>query len=818
MRLSVTAFFLCLNLFAAAQNRANIWYFQDYGLDFNQDPPLLLTEVAFHQNRAMGIACDVNGNLLFYTDNFTVFDRAHNKMPNGSGLLDPDLSRSTLQNSVVVPKPGSETIFYVFMVDPRNGAIDQSGLYYFVVDMELNDGMGDVSVRPQKLVSATSNKLASVLHTNRTDVWVTTQIANTNTYKSFLVTSSGIGDPVTASLGTTVSSFTAQLKFSPDGTKVASADEENINLFDFDATTGVLSNARLLVLPQFLWPDAVSFSPDGTKLYAAMQSVVQYDVSSGDISKIKASEQVLKGYVNNNFYDFQLAPDGKIYITKGGGGGTSDYLGAITNPNESGATANVVERYFYLDGFDSFVNWTPVFIESYFMRPEIVVENTCFNDQTRLSLSNTRYVQRVKWTIGEGEAETTMDVEHVFSAAKTWDIEAEVDYGIQKVIVKKAVVINPIPEFDLGSDRTVCEGTLLTADVSGEASYLWNSGDTTRKLMPLSTGAYSVETTYESTGCRYDDNVNLVVNETPFVDLGPDSVVCNKPAYVLRSRTELSDVKYTWNDPAITGPELTVNNGGLYYLEAKSNINGCVHRDSVFIALKFAPEPDLGPDTVVCNQPPFVLKSQTKLTNVDYKWSDPSVTGPELTVKSSGIYFLDARSIANGCVDRDSVFVTLKSAPEPDLGPDRTINLDESFLLDMTEYGPGSFLWEDMSTSSVRNVEGSKLFLGLNALSLAITGTNGCIGSDELNVMVTNILGVDEEKGYNVYPVPAHNTLFIEASGLVEVSLISMTGTLMTEQTMAGNGLIDLRSYPNGMYILQVKSALRTIRQVVSKN
>lgn len=746
MKLFITTFLVCLSLHSVAQQRANIWYFQDYGLDFNQNPPSLLTEVAFHQNRSIGIASDANGQLLFYTDNFTAFDRAHNKMPNGKELLDPNLSGSTLQNSVVVPKPGSETIFYVFMVDPQNGVQDQSGLYYFVVDMELNNGMGDVSVRPQKLVPSTSNKLAAVLHTNRNDVWVTTHIANTNTYKTFLITSAGISAPVTTSLGSNVSSFTAQLKFSPDGTKVASSDDENINLFDFDATTGTLSNARLLILPQFLWPDAVSFSPDGTKLYAATQSVVQYDVSSGDISKIKASEKILLGYVNNLFYNFQLAPDGKIYITKGGGGGTSDYLGAITNPNESGSNANVVERYFYLQGFDSFVNWTPVFIESYFMRPDIVVENTCFNDVTKLSLSNTRYVQGVKWTLGEGEIQTAMDVQHTFSTAKTWDIEVEVDYGNQKVIVKKAVVINALPEFDLGPDQTVCEGTLLTANVSGKAFYLWNTGDTTKTLVPRSTGLYSVEAKYGSTGCKYYDEVNLVVNETPFVNLGPDSVVCKEPAYVLKSRTKLSNVEYKWNDPTVTGPELTVKSGGFYFLEAKSILNGCFHRDSVFIALKFA--------------------------------------------------------------------------PEPDLGDDRTINRDQSFTLDMSGYGPGTFLWEDRSTSSVRNVYGSNLAIGSNTISLSITDTNGCIGNDEMIVTVLNIVGVEEDKQFfYFYPVPANSTLFIETPRHIDVSLIDMRGTLLTAQSIqSGTGSIDLSTYANGIYILQVKSESGTIRRFVAKN
>lgn len=740
-------FFLCLSICSMAQKQANIWYLQDYGLDFNQNPPTLLTEVAFHQNRAMGIANDVNGNLLFYTDNFTVFNRAHAKMDNGKDMLDPAQAMSSLQNSVVVPKPGSETLFYVFMIDPRNGSSAQSGLYYFMVDMALDNGMGDVSVRPQKLLSSTSNKLAAILHTNRTDVWVTAHISGTNTYKTYLITAAGISEPITTSLGTTVGSFTAQLKFSPDGKMVASANDENINLFDFNATTGELSNARLLILPQHLWPDALSFSSDGTKLYAAKQAVVQYDVSSGNIADIKASENILSSYVNNNFYNFQLAPDGKIYITKGGGGGTSDYLGAITNPNESGIASNMVEKYFFLQGFNSFVNWTPVFIESYFLKPEIRVENTCFSEDTRFSLSNTHYVQGVKWTLGEGTVQTALNAQHTFSLAKSWDIEAEVDYGTHKVVVKKTVTINPLPAFDLGIDRTVCDGTVLTAGVSGQAQYLWSTGHTTRSITPHTSGLYSVDTKYESTGCTFHDEVNLVINETPFVNLGPDSVVCNTPPYILKSRTQLSNVEYKWNDPTVTGPELAVDGGRFYFLEAKSLLNGCFHRDSIFIALKFA--------------------------------------------------------------------------PEPDLGSDRTIGHTESFDLDMSQFSPGTFLWDDNSTTAWRNIDGSDLPLGAHTIRVTVTGSNGCIGRDEMTVTVEYILGFEDDAGeFQVYPLPAQKIMNIEAPGSSQVSLVTLTGVLMTEQKIeSGNGSVDLKGFPDGIYILLVKSKSKTFtRKIMIRN
>ena len=736
--------FVCLSVSSAAQKQPNIWYLQDYGLDFNQSPPELLNEVAFHQSCAMSSASDINGNLLFYTDSYTVFDKTHNSMPNGTDLLNPDQRSSSWQKSVIIPKPGSETLFYVFMTEPQySSSVGQSGLYYFIVDMSLNNGKGDVSVRPQKLFASTYNKLAAVHHSNRTDVWVTACMGNNNTYKTYLISAAGISAPITTSLGTNLWSSSGQLKFSPDGTMLVAADNEDLNLFDFNATTGELSNARLLKMPQFLWPDAISFSPDGTKLYAAKQSVVQYDVSSGNIAEIKASEKILTSYVNNNFYNFQLATDGKIYVTKGGGGGTSDYLGAITNPNVSGIAANVVEKYFFLQGFDSFVNWTPVFIESYFLQPEILVENTCFNDETKLSLSNTRYIQGVKWNLGEGQIQTTMDIEHTFSAAKSWDIEAEVDYGNYKVVVKKTVTINPLPEFDLGIDRTVCDGTLLTANVSGQAQYLWSTNQTTRSITPHISGLYSADTKYESTGCTFHDEGNLIINETPFVNLGPDSVVCNTPPYVLKSRTQLSNVEYKWNDPAVTGPELTVDGGKFYFLEAKSLVNGCFHRDSIFIALKFA--------------------------------------------------------------------------PTPDLGSDRTIGHTESFDLDLSQFNPGTFLWDDLSTSAWRNIDGRELPLGPNTISVTVTGSNGCIGNDEMTVTVEYILGVEDDAGgLQVFPLPARKTLHIEAPGSSQVSLVTLTGVLMTEQKIeSGNGSIDLKGLPDGIYILQVKSKLKSFTRKI---
>ena len=61
-------FTLCLAAhFACAQNEGNIWYFGDFaGIDFNQNPPVALTNSAMSQGEGVASIADrVTGALLF---------------------------------------------------------------------------------------------------------------------------------------------------------------------------------------------------------------------------------------------------------------------------------------------------------------------------------------------------------------------------------------------------------------------------------------------------------------------------------------------------------------------------------------------------------------------------------------------------------------------------------------------------------------------------------------------------------------------------------------------------------------------------------
>src|SRR5687767_11305243 len=70
------------------QNETNMWYFGKYAaLDFLTNPPSIINNSVMHALEGSASAADASGNLLFYSQGTTVWNRLHQVMANGAGLL-----------------------------------------------------------------------------------------------------------------------------------------------------------------------------------------------------------------------------------------------------------------------------------------------------------------------------------------------------------------------------------------------------------------------------------------------------------------------------------------------------------------------------------------------------------------------------------------------------------------------------------------------------------------------------------------------------------------------------------------------------------
>ncbi|MFT5752446.1 MAG: hypothetical protein ACI86L_001959, partial [Dokdonia sp.] len=256
MRNTILMLLLLFSLSTYGQRQASNWYFgNNAGINFNNGVPSPLLDGQIDTvEGCTSISDKETGQLLFYTEGVTVWNRNHEIMPNGEGLKG---SFSSTQSALVIPLPGSTTLYYIFTSDVvRQYQISGSGngFNYSIVDLSRNGGLGDVIEKNIELLPNSSEKLTSVNAANGDDFWVLTHFGNS--FYAYKVTSSGVGPVVVSTIGPSIDDFNnirGGIKASPDGSKLAVAHlfftpvfDGLAYVYDFDSETGIISNQLLL--------------------------------------------------------------------------------------------------------------------------------------------------------------------------------------------------------------------------------------------------------------------------------------------------------------------------------------------------------------------------------------------------------------------------------------------------------------------------------------------------------------------------------------------------------------------------------------------
>lgn len=396
MRPILLLLFLLIQIAASAQKEAQNWYFGERaGLSFGKGYAEALTEGMMLANEGCATMSDPEtGQLLFYTNGIQVWNRQHQVMPNGSGLLS-DLSST--QAALIVPFPGHAGQYFLFAINsvgPRDFST-RPGLSYSILNMELDGGLGDIepSAKNIMLLPLTSEKLTAVPHANGKDYWVITHGLRNDEFYVFLLDEQGIAEPKTIKAGMVYRAgdekfnpgdIAGYLKASPDGKKLASAVTSHgasvpIELFDFDAATGTISNAISLGVGE--WPASiahygVSFSPDNSKLYISGVVVMQFDLSLPSVEEIINSQVQLTTAPSygslGGAQSLQLGPDGRLYNNVNRGEFNSFYV--INYPNRAGMACEPELVEFDFKGGRISVG-LPNFIQSYFNGLEPTAED-----------------------------------------------------------------------------------------------------------------------------------------------------------------------------------------------------------------------------------------------------------------------------------------------------------------------------------------------------------------------------------------------------------------------------------------------------------
>src|SRR5688572_22880843 len=99
---------------AMAQSQTDNWYFGiNAGMNFSSGTPFAIPG-ALNTTEGTTVSSDSVGNLNFYSDGVSVWDKNGNIMPNGSGLFG---NVSTTVSALAVPHPGNPDLHYLFTLD-----------------------------------------------------------------------------------------------------------------------------------------------------------------------------------------------------------------------------------------------------------------------------------------------------------------------------------------------------------------------------------------------------------------------------------------------------------------------------------------------------------------------------------------------------------------------------------------------------------------------------------------------------------------------------------------------------------------------------
>ncbi len=654
--------FLFLSFQISAQHEADFWYFGNYaGLDFSSGNPEPKTDGQLSNYEGCATISDSTGNLLFYTNGVTVWNKNHQILTNGEGLTG---DTSSTQSALIVPQPANDSIYYIFTTDElsvdTNGNItEHDGFRYSLVNMNKNNGDGEIIIKNVLLSDSVCEKLTAVRHQNNKDIWIITHNFGGNQFYAWLLTDTGLG--TTPFISTTFFDYVIKetavgyLKAAPDGNTLASNPfaASRVEVYNFDKLNGTITDYFYIDLDSYTYAYGCEFSPDGSKLYYAVQKkIYQIDLDAGSVADIINSEVEI-AETDLDIGALQLSDNGKLYISCN----TSEYLHVIHKPDSLFPNCLFEENEIFLDGRSAGLG-LPNFMTSYFSENKFDVLNTCLHSLTEFHIQNISEIDSVYWNFDDSESgiynhSSELSPIHIFSNEGIYDVSLKIWYHSTLTEYFRRIKIVPLPQINLGVDTLICNSDSYVLSAMNEhLTYRWNNLSVEPTLTITNSGTYWVDVKNLYTGCENSDTISVVFSLIPEIELGHDTSFCEQTEFYIDAYHE--NYSYIWQDSSINY-WFYADEAGTYYVDV-FNEDGCQNSDTIRLSIKDLPRFNFSNDTVFCEGTNYVLMPVLD-TDTEFLWNDGSIL-PSCLIETNGLYKLIA---ANRCgIWSDSITVIFK--------------------------------------------------------------------------------------------------------------------------------------------------------------
>ena len=322
------------------------------------------------------------------------------------------------------------------------------------------------------------------------------------------------------------------------------------------------------------------------------------------------------------------------------------------------------------------------------------------------------------------------------------------------------VTVNPLPAAVAGADRAICFGSssqIGAASVAG-STYSWTSnpaGFTSTLANPTVSPAvlttYTVVETITATGCTNTHSVIVSIIPLPAANAGADRSICYGTSSQIGAANVVGST-YSWTSvPAgftstLSNPIVSPTATTTYTVVETVTATGCANTHSVIVTIIPLPAANAGTGIVIC------LGSSTQIgaANVvgsSYSWTSvpagftSTISNPTVNPIVSTTYTVVETNTTTGCVNSNSVLVTIMTLPSAVAGTDRSICTGNNTQLGAAAVSGATYSWTSVPagfTSTSANPTVNPTVATTYTLVETITA-GGCNNTNSVTVSVNPI-------------------------------------------------------------------------------
>jgi len=434
--------------------------------------------------------------------------------------------------------------------------------------------------------------------------------------------------------------------------------------------------------------------------------------------------------------NIQLGADKRIHMPYSG-----NTVSTVSKPNRIGSFANYVFNSYQLPYLNSGYIATPRFQHRLLekaVKNNIIYHGGCYPSPITFSVTNDT-IAGFLWNFGDpsstNNTSTAASPSHSFSTPGIYTVTAQL-YNSQSQLIDTISELVEVKDpskrilYAYPTDTSFCSGNSMTIQlnvVNGIFNWyqLYNGnvyGSLTSDSIRINaTGTYYVQMRQnDCDGCIMLDSIHVTVLPVPFINLGPDKNLCSGDSIHLSVSSP--PASYIWNTGDTTN-SIWVNHGGVYWVQAEFDQNGCPKRDSIVITEVPGVQFSLPNDSTLCNNQTLLLNPG--VSNASYLWQNGS-TQTTYTVTQPGTYWVRVTS-TNGCQHSDTIHVNYINAQQVFLGNDSTLCAGDSLSLHSSVVN-AQYLWSTGSTADHITVNQTGTYW------IAVNNGN-CIVTDTIQVI-----------------------------------------------------------------------------------